>query len=74
MDGPVLRESQRENNSNCCRLDNRTESLIIIHTRALGKPTEDPASLVAIKRPICEQFVSKNPLASYHIDSRRPCY
>jgi hypothetical protein len=74
MDGPVLRKSQREYHTDGSRLDNRTESLIIINTGALSKTSEDPASLVAIKRPICTEFMPKNPLASDHINAGRPGY
>ena len=72
MNGPVLRKSQREYHTDSSRLDNRTESLIIINTGALSKTPEDSASLVAIKRPICAELMPKNPLASDHIDAGRP--
>jgi hypothetical protein len=72
MNGPVLRNSQREYHADSSRLDNRTESLIIINTGALSKASKDPASLIAIKRPICTELMPKNPLASDHIDAWRP--
>jgi hypothetical protein len=52
MYGPVLRECQRENDSDSCRLDHWTESLLIINTRALSKTPENPAGLVPVERPI----------------------
>jgi hypothetical protein len=74
MDGPVVRESQRENNVNCRWLDNQAECLIIIKTRSLCKPPKNPTSLVAIERPICMKFVPENPLASNQIDATRTWY
>jgi hypothetical protein len=50
VNGAVLRESQRENHSNCRWLNHRTEGLIIINTGSLCKTPENPASLIAIKR------------------------
>lgn len=44
-------------------VNNRAVSLIVVNTRALCEPTEDPTSLVAIKSLIAEELVREYPLA-----------
>ena len=55
-------------------LHDGAESLIVVHTGALGEPPEDPTSLVPVQRTICLQLVLKDPLASHHIGSRWSWY
>ena len=53
------------------KLNNRPESFIIVHTGPLCETPEDLVRLIAIKRPICEQFVLIDPLASHNINTWR---
>jgi hypothetical protein len=52
--------------------DNRAKSLIVVHTRALREPPEDPASLVVVKSPVRERLVGKNPFAGDDVGATRP--
>jgi hypothetical protein len=70
MDRPRAGQCQGEDHPNSGWLDNWTKCLIIINPRALCETTEDPASLVAVKRAIRLELVTENPLASDEVDTR----
>ena len=64
MDGPVLRNGERENDSDCGWFDDGAKSLIEVNARLLSETTNNPASLVPGKRSIGVKFVTKNPFAA----------
>jgi hypothetical protein len=55
--------SNGEHRAHGGRFDNQAESLVVVHTKALREPSEDPASLVAVECPVRERLVGKNPFA-----------
>jgi hypothetical protein len=71
VNGPVLGESYGKNHSDSSRLDDWTESLIVIDARSLSESSKYPTSFVSTQGAIGEQFVSKDPFSSDHIDARR---
>jgi hypothetical protein len=50
--GPTPRDSQSQHSPDGDRLDDRAEGLIVIHSGALSEPSENPTSLVSVKRAI----------------------
>jgi hypothetical protein len=48
MDRPVLSDGNGQNCPNSCRLDNRTESLTVVDTGALGEAPEHPTCFVPV--------------------------
>jgi hypothetical protein len=49
---PVAGGSNGEHRAHGGQFDNCAESLIVVHTRALHEPLEDPVSLVVVEGPI----------------------
>jgi hypothetical protein len=68
---PRARESQKDNSAHCSRLHHWTRSLIIVHTRTLSEPPNDPTRLIALQSNISPSFDRPNPLASHHIATRK---
>src|SRR6185436_12507202 len=68
---PRARERKREDRAHSSRLHHWTEDLIIVHTRPLGKPPENPASLVALQCAVSPTLMRPDPLANHHIATRR---
>ena len=71
---PRTRERKREDRADRAhrsRLHHWTEGLIIVHTRPLSEPPENPASLVALQCAISPTLMRLDPLASHHIATRR---
>jgi hypothetical protein len=62
-------EGQSQHGANGGGLHDEAESLIVVHTGALGEPTKDPACLVPVQRAIRLELVLEDPLARHHIDS-----
>jgi hypothetical protein len=50
--GPTPRDNQSQHSVDGGRLDDGAEGLIVVHPGALSEPSEDPTSLVPIKRVI----------------------
>jgi hypothetical protein len=67
IDHPVPREGEGEDGLNGGELDDRTEGLIVVHSRALGETPEDPTGLVAVEGAICGQLMVKEPLVGDHV-------
>jgi hypothetical protein len=71
---PVVGGNNGEHHVDGGWFDNRAEGLIVVDTRALCEPTEDPASLVTVESPIRERLVGKNPFAGDDVVATRPGY
>jgi hypothetical protein len=69
---PVAGGSNGEHHADGGRFDNRAESLIVVDTRALREPPEDPASLVTVKSPVRDRLVGKNPFTGDDVGAMRP--
>src|SRR6185312_2345047 len=67
---PRARERKREDRVHSSRLHHWTEGLIIVHTRPLGEPSENPVSLVALQCAVSPTLMRTDPLASHHIATR----
>src|SRR6185437_14872475 len=65
------RERKRDDRAHRSGLPDRAEGLIIVHTRSLSEPPENPASLVALQCAVNPTLVRPDPLASHHIATRR---
>jgi hypothetical protein len=61
---PTPGDSQGQHSPNGGRLNNRAESIIVVHPGALSKPPEDPTSLVQVKRAIRLELILEDPLAA----------
>jgi hypothetical protein len=72
LERPVMGGSNSEHHAHGGRFDNRAERLIVVHTRALREPPEDPASLVAVESPVRERLVGKNSFVSDGVGATRP--
>ena len=72
MDGPIPRVSQSEDSTNGSRLDDGTESLIIINSGALSEPTEHQTSLVSVQAAMCMKLVFEDPFPNDDISLGRP--
>jgi hypothetical protein len=71
MDRPVPGEGEGEDGENGGELDDGVESLVVVHTRALGEAPKYPVGLVAVERVVRGQLVVKEPLAGDHNGARR---
>jgi hypothetical protein len=71
MNRPVLRKGKREDDTNSGGFHNRTERLIKINDRLLGKPTHHPMSFVTSERSIRVVFVAKDPFATDNVGAGR---
>jgi hypothetical protein len=67
MDGPVRRDSEREDNANGAGFNDGGESFVVIDAVFLRKPTDDPPSFIASKGAIGMKLVAKNPFARDYI-------
>jgi hypothetical protein len=67
MNGPVIGESKRKNNTDGGMFDNRAKSFIKINTWLLGKTPNYPSSLVASKGTIRMKLMAKNPFATDNV-------
>jgi hypothetical protein len=67
MNRPIPGMSYGEDCANSGRLDNGTESFIVVDTRALSEATKDPTSLVTVQRAISMKFMFENPFSSDHV-------
>jgi hypothetical protein len=72
LERPVMGGSNSEHRAHGGQFDNQVESLIVVHTRALREPPEDPASLVAVESPVRERLVGKNPFIGDDVGATRP--
>jgi hypothetical protein len=59
--------SQSENSTDSRRLDDGTESFIVVNARALSKATKYPAGFVTVEGTISIKFVSEHPFAGDNI-------
>jgi hypothetical protein len=64
LNQPFTGGSNGEHRADGGRLQNWAKSLVLVNPGALRETLEDPASLVMIKRPIGEELVHEDPLAS----------
>jgi hypothetical protein len=60
---PTPGDSQSQHNLDGGRLDNGAEGLVIVQPGALSEPSEDPTSLIPVKRAIRLELVFEDPLA-----------
>ena len=70
VDGLMARESQGEHRANSSKLHHGTKYLIKVHTRPLGKATENPARLVPLEGAIRLKLMLEDPLASDDVGPR----
>jgi hypothetical protein len=70
--GPTLGDSQSQHSSDGGRLDDGAEGLIVVHLGALSEPSEDPTSLVPVKRAIRLELVLEDPLVGVDVGPWRP--
>ena len=68
---PRARERKRKDRAHRSGLHDWAEGLIIINTRPLSEPPENPASFVALQCAISPTLMRPDPLASHHIAIRR---
>jgi hypothetical protein len=71
MNGPIFGGSDAEDNMDSGRLDDRTESLLIVDTILLSEATNHPTCFITCKRVIVVVLMTKDPLPHYHIDTYR---
>jgi hypothetical protein len=67
LNWPVTGDNNSEHHANGGRFHNRAESLVLVDPRALSETPKDPASLVAIKRPIGTKLMRENPLSGDNV-------
>jgi hypothetical protein len=67
MNWPIPGVSYSEDCADSGRLDNGTESFIVVNTGALSEAAKDPTSLVSIQRSISMKFMFKDPFSSDHV-------
>jgi hypothetical protein len=67
MDHPVPGEGEEEDNTHGGELDDGTEGLVVVPSRALGEAPNDPTSLVAVEGAIRGQVVAEDPLVGNHV-------
>lgn len=69
MNGPTAGESQRENCTNCSKLDHMTECLGEVNTRPLNETTKHPR-LIALQRTIGMKLMFEYSLANNDVALR----
>jgi hypothetical protein len=69
---PTPGDSQSQHSLDGGRLDDGAEGLVVVHRRALSEASEDPPSLILIKRAIRFELVLEDTLAGDDIDPMRP--
>jgi hypothetical protein len=69
--GPTSGDSQSQHSPDGGKIDDRADGLIVVHTEALSEPSEDPTSLVPVKRVVCLELVLEDLLAGDDIGPRR---
>ena len=68
---PRARHSQCKNNADYGRLDDWTESLLIINLWALSETSKHPPDLVTIKRAISQKLMTINPFTGDDVNTGR---
>jgi hypothetical protein len=68
---PVAGGNNGEHRVDGGRFDNQAESLVVVDTRALCEPPEDPTSLVTVESPVRERLVGKNSFAGDDVGATR---
>jgi hypothetical protein len=67
MDRPVPGEGEGEDGADDGELDDGVESLVVVHSEALGEAPKDPTSLVAVQGAVQGRLVAKEPLVGDHV-------
>jgi hypothetical protein len=67
MNMPILRQGEREDDTNGGGFDNRVESLVKIDARLLSESTHNPVSSMTGKRSIGVIFVAEDPFVAYYV-------
>jgi hypothetical protein len=70
--GSTPEDSQSQHSPDGGRLDDRAEGLVVVHPETLSEPSDDPMSLVPVKRIISLELVLKDSLVGDDIGPRRP--
>jgi hypothetical protein len=74
LNQPFTGGSNGEHRADDGRLHIRVESLLLVNPGVLCEILEDPARLVTIERPIGEELVHEDPLASDDVGATGPEY
>jgi hypothetical protein len=69
--GPTSGDNQSQHSLDGGRLDDRVEGLIVVHLGALSEASEDPMSLVLIKRAIRLELMLEDSIAGDDIGPKR---
>jgi hypothetical protein len=62
-----FQEGEGEDGVDGGELDDRAESLVVVHSRALGESPKDSTGLVAAEGAVRGQLVAKETLADDHV-------
>src|SRR3989337_901681 len=71
MNRPATGDRELKDGADRARFDNRCKRLSEVNASMLPKPTDHPASLVALKCTIRAGLMAKDPLAADDIGARR---
>jgi hypothetical protein len=67
VDRPVPGQSESQNSPEGGRLDHRTEGLVVVDPRTLGKAPEHIAGLVPLQGPVGVQLPLEDPFLGDHV-------
>uniref|UniRef100_J3N9D8 Uncharacterized protein n=1 Tax=Oryza brachyantha TaxID=4533 RepID=J3N9D8_ORYBR len=70
VDGPVAGDGEAEDDSDDCRLDDGTKSLVVVDAELLQVSANHPTHLEPSKGAICMKLEFENPFASDDINLR----